>query len=101
MKFEVISESRVIRARDDYLSGPFPYSSLVYKVTQLIINSLLAARGPVPDRYKAHEIWKSQVYSMNLLEFWKKIVVRTPLLTSVLPLISVSTPALTPVSTPA
>jgi len=35
--------------RDDYLSGPFPYSSLVYKVTQVIINSLLAARGPVPD----------------------------------------------------
>src|SRR5277367_1310217 len=49
MKFEVISESRVIRARDSYLSGPFPYSSLVYKVTQLIINSLLTARGPVPD----------------------------------------------------
>ena len=34
---------------DGYLSGPFLYSSLVYKVTQLIINSLLAARGPVPD----------------------------------------------------
>ena len=30
-------------------SGPFSYRPLVYKVTQFIINSLLAARGPVLD----------------------------------------------------
>jgi hypothetical protein len=30
-------------------SGHFPYSSLVYNVTQSIILIILAARSPIPD----------------------------------------------------
>jgi len=40
--------------------GLFLSSSLVYKVTQFIITSLLAARGPVPDKREcAKKKWRA------------------------------------------
>src|SRR5277367_1558562 len=63
--------------RDGYLSGPFPYSSLVYKVTQLIINSLLAAFGPVSDKIRIFSYlsnpnlsFGSRIFNLAFTGFW-------------------------------
>jgi len=48
-----IRSLELLGLRDNYLSGPFPYSSLVYKVTEFIIKSFLTACDPMLDTSKS------------------------------------------------